>query len=280
MKKKMIGTMTGALLAAMVTGMGAMAAQITADDAVNAALNKAGVTAEQVAVYKKAWEFSNGREQFDVHFLIPGQTKFEYEVDAMTGDVLTGESDLWEAEDELEYKGLTAGEAADPQEAEKLEEAVQKALQDAGVPDAVVSKKGIDFEFGKKIFDINFFVAGQTKYDYDIDAATGEILTHEMDVWEADDDLEYKGLLAPAQAQEAVTENASGEMNDARALAIALGDAGLAESDVTVTECYREMDDGIEQYNVSFRTADGMEYDYDIDAAGGAILSRDMDYDD
>ena len=56
-----------------------------------------------------------------------------------------------------------------------------------------MKKAGTDFDNGKKIFDINFFIAGQTKYDiffrtadgveydYDIDVVSGTILEKAMD---------------------------------------------------------------------------------------------------
>ena len=280
MNKKMIGILTGAMLFTMVSGTAVWAAEITVDDAVNTALEKAGVAASDVAVYKRVWEFSDGKEKYDVSFLIPGQTKFDYEIDAVTGDVLSGESDVWEMEDDAEYKGLKVGEKVDPEEESGLvEEAVLKAMEDADVLDkeVIVSKAGMDYDNGKKVFDINFFIPGQTKFDYDIDAATGEILAREQEPWEAEDDMEYKGLIDPNAADKAA---ASGEIDEAAAAAIAIKDAGFAESDVTVTECHREMDDGIDKFNVSFRTADGAEYDYDIDAISGAILEKDMEYDD
>ena len=61
--------------------------------------------------------------------------------------------------------------------------AVLTAIKDAGLQEgqATVSKAGTDFENGKKIFDINFFVAGQTEYDYDIDVVNGTILEKDMD---------------------------------------------------------------------------------------------------
>ncbi len=40
------------------------------------------------------------------------------------------------------------------------------------------------------------------------------------------------------------------------------------------------MDDGIDKFSVSFRTADGAEYEYDIDPKTGAVLEKDMEYDD
>ena len=60
MKKTMIGVITGAMLCTMISGTAVMAADITVDDAVDAALGKAGVAAADVAVYKKVWEYTDG----------------------------------------------------------------------------------------------------------------------------------------------------------------------------------------------------------------------------
>jgi len=200
----------------------------------------------------------------------------------MTGDILENSSEAWEAEDDMEYQGLTGGYTPDPEaETAAIQEAVGKAIEDAGEfgTGAVVYRFGYDFENGKKVIAVDFFIPGQTKYEYDIDAETGEVVTREQEAWEADDDLEFKALLNPEEAKAADTA-ASGELTEADAAAAAIKDAGLSEGDVTVTECQREMDDGIEKYSVSFRTADGAEYEYDIDPKTGAILEKSMEYDD
>ena len=121
-------------------------------------------------------------------------------------------------------------------------------------------------------------MAADITVDDAVDAATGQIIAHEQEPWEADDDMEFKGLLNPGEAKAAPA--ATGELTEAEAAAIAVKDAGFAESDVTVTKCVRDMDDGIEKYDISFRTADGVEYDYDIDVVNGTILEKDMDYGD
>ena len=57
------------------------------------------------------------------------------------------------------------------------------------------------------------------------------------------------------------------------AKAAALADAGLAESDVTFTKEKLDWDEGIAVYDIEFLTAD-TEYDYEIDAATGAVLDK------
>ena len=60
-------------------------------------------------------------------------------------------------------------------------------------------------------------------------------------------------------------------IGDDAAKQAALGDAGLAEGDVTELKCELDADDATPHYDVEFK-AGGMEYDYDIDAATGAVL--------
>ena len=40
------------------------------------------------------------------------------------------------------------------------------------------------------------------------------------------------------------------------------------------------MDDGIEKFEIKFRTPDFMEYEYDIKVSDGTILERNADFDD
>ena len=61
-----------------------------------------------------------------------------------------------------------------------------------------------------------------------------------------------------------------------QAKAIALVNAGFAAKDVTFVKNQLEFDDGILQYDIEFVNGQ-TEYEYDIDATTGAILSVDID---
>jgi len=63
-----------------------------------------------------------------------------------------------------------------------------------------------------------------------------------------------------------------------QAQALALEQAGLTADQVTRIEVEYEIDDGIPRYEVQFRY-DGWEYDYEIHAETGEILSFDRDRD-
>ncbi len=62
------------------------------------------------------------------------------------------------------------------------------------------------------------------------------------------------------------------------AKSIALKHAGFKEDEVTTLHCKHENDDGISKYEVDF-TKGNKEYDYDINAETGEIISYDHDID-
>ena len=80
---------------------------------------------------------------------------------------------------------------------------------------------------------------------------------------------------AAAPAPAAVSPHLSRE----EAIAIALKDAGLEESQVSRLKAEFDVDDGVPQYDVEFKH-DGWEYEYEIHAESGKILKWDKEKDD
>lgn len=60
------------------------------------------------------------------------------------------------------------------------------------------------------------------------------------------------------------------------ALGAALNDAGVSEADTTRLKVSEDMDDGRKVYEIGFDVAE-KEYDYEIQASDGAILSSDVE---
>ena len=58
---------------------------------------------------------------------------------------------------------------------------------------------------------------------------------------------------------------------------IALGHAGISENEVLFKRVERDRDDGRYIYEVEFRTKDLSEFEYEIDAENGNIISFDSD---
>ena len=299
MRKRLTGFIIGTLLFTLITGTAALASEsnngasskaaevtkqtIAMEDAVKIAMEDAKAAETDAAVYKQIWEYSDNAEIFEIDFLIPGQMKFEYEIAADTGTILENDKEAWDANDDREYEGLTPGRTTDFEKAAKaLEEAADTAFKDAGVKkdDVIICKQGTDFENGREVYVVEFLQEGSTKYEYEIAAADGAIVFREQEPWEAEDDFEYKGLLHPETVQENKDGEGTGKISKTEAKEIALRDAGLSENDVTITKCRIDFDDGVEKYEVEFRTADGYEYEYEIDVETGKILDKDVELDD
>ena len=61
-----------------------------------------------------------------------------------------------------------------------------------------------------------------------------------------------------------------------RAVEIALGQAGISRSDAAGLKCEFDAENGVIVYEVEF-SAGGMEYEYDINATDGSIISQDIE---
>nr|WP_314507972.1 PepSY domain-containing protein [uncultured Lachnoanaerobaculum sp.] len=81
---------------------------------------------------------------------------------------------------------------------------------------------------------------------------------------------------AIAVAKKANKSNKANKISADKAKKIALGDAKLAEKDVTFVKVELEFENNRLVYDVEFYSGN-VEYDYDIDAVSGAIVSSDHD---
>lgn len=212
----------------------------------------------------------------------------------------------------LASAALTAPNSA----AEPIGEAKARsiALQHAGVTEAnaFFVRVYLDYEQGKAVYNVEFY-SGNTEYDYEIDAANGQIR-------EMDKDIEHYAItsqaaLGSAAAKQYMDEakaramtaslagitagqvsggagkNVSGssaapassgsntDIGEAKAKSLALSAAGLTESQIYHLEISFDYEHGKAVYEVDFKSG-GMEYEYEIDAASGAILKSDAEHDD
>ena len=63
-----------------------------------------------------------------------------------------------------------------------VDKAIEIALADAGLSanDVQITQQYLDIDDGRNVYEIEF-TSGETKYDYNIDAATGNILERDTD---------------------------------------------------------------------------------------------------
>ena len=107
------------------------------------------------------------------------------------------------------------------------------------------------------------FAADGKNYAYDIDAVTGVVISG----------TQNGGTGGGADASG--TETAA--VGEGKAKEIALNHAGLTEDQVTFVRSRLDWEDGRQVYDVEFYTSDYKEYDYEIDATTGEVLSYDYD---
>lgn len=85
-------------------------------------------------------------------------------------------------------------------------------------------------------------------------------------------------LLAGCQSSTALSGSQTPALTAEQAQKIALDHAGFSKDAVTELLVRSDVDDGKTHFDVDFRQGD-YEYDYEIDAVTGKILSREKDYD-
>lgn len=169
-----------------------------------------------------------------------------------------------------------------------VEAAKQAALAHAGLSESEVTftQAALDHRNGIDYYEVDFTADG-TPQAYAVDALTGVIIDYRVP--DNADTLSSVPMVTPATTSHSPTtptttptQGAAVSTSDIgveRAQEIALSHAGLTADDVTFVRAQRDREDGRIVYEVEFYTADYSEFDYEIDAASGTIVSYDYDAD-
>ena len=281
MKRKAIPALCAAgLLALALTGCGGgtaggQAEYIGIDAAKAVALEAAGV-AEDDAVFSTAGlDKRNGMDYYAVDFTAGGQS-YEYDIDAVTGVVIdsssgggtvenpaAGDDDGTASAPAAASPSPSAGQTTGGQAAAVTEEqARETALSHAGFTADQVTfvRSELDRDDGRLMYDVEFYTSDYKEYDYEIDAATGEILSYDYDA----EGYSYQPNATPGTA-----------ITAEQARAIALAEVpGAAESDIYEFETDR--DDGRLEYEGKI-IYNNTEYEFTIDGYSGAIREWDAE---
>ena len=186
----------------------------------------------------------------------------------------------------LSLTGCGGGTAGGQAEYIGIDAAKAVALEAAGVAedDAVFSTAGLDKRNGMDYYAVDFTAGGQS-YEYDIDAVTGVVIDSSSGGGTAetpaagDDDgtASAPAAASPSPSAGQTTGGQAAAVTEEQARETALSHAGLTADQVTFVRSELDRDDGRLMYDVEFYTSDYKEYDYEIDAATGEILSYDYD---
>lgn len=255
------------------TGTASSKGYISVDEAKSAAYAHAGVAESDVVYVETDFDSEHGVMVYEVEFYA-GNVEYEYDINAQTGEVVkyaqqnTGTS-IPSGTVSGDYIGETAAKEA--------------ALSHAGVSEADVCwlKADFDSDDGIYLYELEFAANG-VKYDYDVNALTGDIVKFEQ---EQTGNLSGNGNGANGSGTGSGSGNQYGSgdtgsfIGEAAAKSAALSDAGVSESDVTRMKCELDRDNGSYKYEIEFDVG-RMEYEYEVDASTGAILKSEHDYDD
>lgn len=165
-----------------------------------------------------------------------------------------------------------------------LEEAKNIALKHSGLSNVYFTKAKLDYENGKKIYEIEFVLNGK-EYEYEIDANNGSILKFDVDYDNNYQNNYYgnhhsgNGYHDNYNNYQSGSDNLNASLTKNEAENIALGNAGVSRENVKYIKSELDRDDGYLYYEVEFK-AGNMEYEYKINANNGNIVEKDMDYDD
>lgn len=214
--------------------------------ALEAAARYAGLTTADITDADVDPELDENPAHYEVEFQVSGKGELEYKVEAYTGQVLTGQANV------------QPSTPVNPSGDIGMEAAKSAALKHAGLSTAVFTKAERDYDDGRLEYELEFHT-DSAAYEVTVDAATGAVLDYEKE--------NLRG------------STGSTDIGAQAAKAAALKHAGLSESQVRELQVEWDNENGRAVYEVEFKSG-GMEYDYVIDAATGAVLDHETERDD
>ncbi|MFR5874983.1 MAG: PepSY domain-containing protein [Eubacterium sp.] len=294
-----------AVLIAACAGMFAYASDVAKknsigiDNAINIAMTDAGASEENSIITKAKMDFEKGVFVYDIEFSVTGAGEYDYSIKASDGTILEKDLDndkkvntsaaettsvansqaVSESTTGIKENAVTKTTAgakdnkttttAKSSTDITLEKAKSIALKDSGesAKNVKFTETKKDFDDGITYYDIEFKTSSY-KYEYEIDLK-GNILSYDKDP------IKKK----TTTTKQNTTSNKQYIGVD-KAKSTALNHAGLSASKVSFTKAKLEKEDGIYIYEIEF-VSSGIEYEYEINATTGKIVSHSSEpYDD
>lgn len=157
-----------------------------------------------------------------------------------------------------------------------MEQAQEIALKHVKLTSDQVSfiKTDTELENGIEVYNIEFSYENK-EYDYKINSANGEIVEYDSDI----EDYDITQQQATKE-NKSVTPNNQNSNNSKitveKAKEISLKHANLKDNQVVFDKTEMDYDNGVQVYDIEFHY-NNIEYNYEIDANTGNILSYSQD---
>lgn len=288
--KKAAAVLAGTLLAAGLTACGgtggtAAAGDVTETEAASIAMEHAGVKEDDALSLRVSQEEEDGVAVYDVEFATADR-RYHCDVVRSSGEVLNFSYNAVTSGDDQADDGAAAqtsgtqessasaaqtddASAADAQQSTASSGAIDEAqarsiaLEHAGVAesDAAFYRVERDSDDVRAVYEVEFY-SGNTEYDYEISAETGEILSYDSDIegWAAQSGNAEGSAVTLEQARALVAERIPG-----------------ASADSVQIEQDREDGRTVYEGEVYY---DRTEYEFEIDASTGSFIKWSVDYRD
>lgn len=206
-------------------------------------------------------ELDDGNK-YEVEFIYDGY-KYKVDIDAETGDVREVEKEVVDVAVDVNKNDIGREAAFNA----ALTKAGLEGLTDADLTYCEIKP---DYEDGRLEYEIEF-VYGNKEYDVTVSAEDGTIIKYEQSSFienDKDNDHHDDDRDGVVSGEDCIGEDA--------ALAIALEHASLSKEDISALRIKLEIDHGKKEYEIEFLNGYN-EYDYDIDAVSGEIISFDRE---
>ena len=247
-----ISTVSALLVSTLLTGYAQHKKElpISRSEAKQIAIEQLGVSENKTSYAVVTTAGTKEDRYYVVEVLVEG-VAYSYRIDGKTGDIRK----LTVNDQNVDINNLPVIPANDNGEYIGKEKALAIALTDAGVTEQGLRRYDyeLDYAYGQYLYDLEFTVDG-TEYEYEIVAKTGEIFKK---------NVEHKTVKEPS---------AETFIGAERAKEIALDHAGVAADAAVFERVEWDLKKGSAVYDVDFR-ADGTEYEYDINAVTGEVIT-------
>ena len=144
--------------------------------------------------------------------------------------------------------------------------------------DSVTAEVDSELDESPAHYEVELYTAWG-EFEYLVDAYTGKVLSGQKDLLTTASTPSTPNVTTKPSDQKPDPSGTAQDIGYAKAKSIALNHAGVSENEAYDMDIELDNEDGILVYEVEFKSGN-MEYDYEINAATGAILKHESELDD
>lgn len=285
-KKHMVAAGVGAvLLGAGITAIGMQVAnrtnhtvlnrsevKISEEEARKIVEDRTGITDLTYQKFQLEHDDDHINPHYDIDTYKDG-VEYDFEIDALTGDILAYSADgnkenVMTSTNTSTDKDKTTASSSTQASSQTISEDKVKEItaKETGKNDLTYVYIHLETDDGRQIYDVKA-TSGNTEYDLDIDANSGQVISSDQDA------------ISTNKATSGTTSSA--KLSEDQVKDIVAKTTGQNNLTYTQIKLSQEQDDyaGALVYEVTAYAA-GVEYELDIDANSGQVLSSSADRED